>query len=43
MRVTGCKGVNWIHLAEYTVQWRAVMNIVICLWFVWKGVPWPAW
>lgn len=34
MRVTGCKGVNWIHLAEYTVQWRAVMNIVICLWFV---------
>jgi hypothetical protein len=22
LRVIGCKGVNWIHLAEHTFQWQ---------------------
>jgi len=34
LRVIGCKGVNWIHVAEYTFQWQTVMNTLICLWFV---------
>jgi hypothetical protein len=29
-----CKGVSWTFLAEDSVQWRAVMNLVMHLWFL---------
>jgi hypothetical protein len=25
----GCEGVDWIHLAQNNVQWRAIVNTVI--------------
>lgn len=34
LRVIGCRGVNWINLAEHTFHWQTVVNTVICLWFV---------
>jgi len=27
----GCEGVDWIHLAQYRVQWRGVVDTVVNL------------
>jgi hypothetical protein len=31
--IVGHEGVEWIELAEDTVQWRAVLNTVMTFWF----------
>jgi hypothetical protein len=31
LREIGIDGANWIHLAQYTVQWRAFVNTVMNL------------
>jgi hypothetical protein len=31
-RKIGCKGVDWIHLAQDTDQWRALVNVVMNVW-----------
>jgi hypothetical protein len=32
LRETGLEGVDWIHLAQDTEQWQAVVNRVMNLW-----------
>jgi hypothetical protein len=27
----GCEHVDWIHLAQDTIQWQAVMNVAVSL------------
>jgi len=31
LKETGCRVVDWIHVAQYTVQWRGFVNMVINL------------
>jgi hypothetical protein len=33
LRKTGCKGVDWIHLAQDRVQWQALVSTVMNLYF----------
>jgi hypothetical protein len=30
----GCETVDWIHLAQDRVQWRALVNTIMKLWIV---------
>jgi hypothetical protein len=32
LKETGWEGVDWIHVAQDMVQWRAVENTVMILW-----------
>jgi hypothetical protein len=32
VREIGWEGVEWIHLAQYRDQWRALMNMIMNLW-----------
>jgi hypothetical protein len=32
IRYIGCTGMDWIHLAEDTIQWLIVMNSVMSIW-----------
>jgi hypothetical protein len=31
LKEVGCEGVDWIHLAQDRIQWRAVVNTVMKL------------
>jgi len=33
LRGKGCKGVDWMHLAQNRDHWRALVNTVMNLWF----------
>jgi hypothetical protein len=32
LKEVGCKGVDWIQLAQDMVQWQALLNMIIKLW-----------
>jgi hypothetical protein len=31
LKRTGCEDVDWVHLAQSMIQWRAVVNILMNL------------
>jgi len=38
---TSCDYVDWIHLAQKRIQWRALVNTVMILWTR-RATSWPA-